>query len=155
MGVIVTFNYASWIACFPEFTNVTQDAAACYFNLATLYNRNDGGGPVCDATVQSELLNLMTAHIAWLYSPQLNGQPNTAGTTPASPLVGRINTATEGSVSVGAELDMPAGIPQFYAQTKYGLAWWVATAAYRTFRYLPGLRSRRVFNPYFQVVQLR
>ena len=154
MGVSVTFDYNAWVALFPEFTNVTEAAATGYFNMATLYNRNDGGGPVCDATVQAQLMNLMTAHLAWLWSPQLNGQPNTSGPTPASPLVGRINTATEGSVSVGAELDIPAGVPQFFAQTRYGLAYWVATAPYRTFRYLPGLRSRRFFNPYFQVVQI-
>jgi hypothetical protein len=136
MGVIVNFDYNSWIARYPEFgpngaQPVSSTLAGLYFNEATLYSANNGSGPVRDATTQSMLLNMMTAHIAALNAPLANGQP-------ASSLVGRISNATEGSVTLGIENQYPPGSPQWFQQTKYGAAWWAATAQYRTMRYTVG-----------------
>jgi len=63
MGVVVQFNYAAWAARYPDFAAVDPTLVSLYFNEATLYARNDGGGPVCDSGVQSTLLNMLTAHI--------------------------------------------------------------------------------------------
>ena len=139
MGVVVSFNYAQWILRYPEFQNIPQSTATTYFNEATEFHRNDGGGPVCSSTQQQTLLNMVTAHIAARYA-QING-------IPASPIVGRISSANEGSVSVQTEFEVPAGTPQFWAQTKYGVDYWVASAPFRTMRYLPG--PRRNFNAPF------
>lgn len=131
MGVHVDFNYAAWIARYPEFALVNEVTANEYFAEATIYHRNDGGGPVEDATVQSALLNMMTAHVAALYATK-NGAV-------VSPLVGRINSATEGSVSVGVEgFTGLVGSQQWLVQTKYGASYWYATTSYRTMRYIPG-----------------
>jgi hypothetical protein len=109
-----------------------------YFNEATIYWRNDGGGPVNNAVTQSALLNMLTAHIAALNAP-LNGQPS-------SPLVGRINNASQGSVSVTAEYRSPDTDYEAWAnQTKYGAAWWAATLPYRLFHYR--VAPQRRFNP--------
>ncbi len=146
MGAVAIFNYGAWKARYPEFdTTVSEATADLYFAEATLYLANDGTGPVRDLpapapSIQLVLLNMLTAHIA-----QLNSG---SSIQPVVPLVGRINTATEGSVSVGAELPNLPGSAAWYAQTKYGLNFWQATAAYRTFRYRPG--PRRVFDPLFQ-----
>jgi len=146
MGAVVTFDYTAWSARYPEFNStVTEVQANLYFAEAQLYLANDGSGPVCDPpppapSIQLALLGMLTAHIA-----QLN-----AGSSiqPVVPLVGRINNATEGSVTVGTDgLNLP-GTAAWYTQTKYGLAFYQATAAYRTFRYRPG--PRRVFDPLFQ-----
>ncbi len=139
MGVAVNFDYALWSARYPEFCSVSSAQAQAYFTEATLYFRNDGTGPICNADQQLLLLNMLTAHIAALNSG-INGQP-------ASPLVGRVNSASEGSVSVGTDLQLPQGSAQWYAQTKYGFAFWQATAALRTFRYAPNVKN--VANPYF------
>ncbi len=139
MGVAVNFNYAQWSARYPEFCGVSAPLAQAYFDEASLYFRNDGTGPICNSAQQLLLLNMLTAHIAALNSGT-NGQP-------ASPLVGRVNSASEGSVSVGTDLDIPPGSAQWYAQTKYGFAFWQATAALRTFRYIPNVRN--VADPYF------
>lgn len=141
MGVHVDFSYSGWIARYPEFASVDEATADLYFAEATVYHRNDGVGPVEDATVQLALLNMMTAHIAARYAA-ING-------VAASPLVGRINSATEGSVSVGVEgfTGIPGSL-QWLTQTKYGSDYWFATTSYRTMRYLPG--PRRVFDPIFQ-----
>ena len=127
----VTFNYATWAVRYPELAcSVAEPLAQAFFNEAQLYCDNTACSPVRDDTVggQRELfLNMLTSHIAALNAP-IGGQPS-------SPLVGRINTATEGSVSVGVENQHPPGTPQWYQQTKYGAACWAASAAFRTMRY--------------------
>lgn len=129
MGVIVAFDYNSFTARYPEFIPVPQMLVQAYWTEATIYCRNDGGGPIQDAASQGILLNMLTAHICKL-NAAINGieSPQT---------VGRISNATEGSVSVGLAYEMP-GTAAWYAQTKYGAAYWAATAPYRTMRYLPG-----------------
>lgn len=139
MGVVVTFSYDAWIARYPEFDPsnansvqpVTSGTAQAYFNEATLYQANNGAGPVCDATQALTLLNQLTAHIASLNAANVNG-------TAAPNLVGRISNASEGSVSVATENDYPPGSAQWFQQTKYGAAWWQATAGFRTFRNVRG-----------------
>lgn len=139
MGVVVQFNYAAWSARYPEFSSVSQPTADGYFAEASVYHRNDGGGPVNDANVQLTLLNMLTAHIAARYAT-ISGQPATS-------LVGRINNASEGSVSVQAEYATTVpGTMAWFLQTKYGADYWNATTAYRTARYSPG--PRRNFNPW-------
>jgi uncharacterized protein DUF4054 len=138
MGVSVTFNYATWSQLFPQFSNIPQlIVTTVILPLAQQYLRNDGGGPVQSAASQANLLNLIVAHVAQLLF----------GSTlqPLSPLVGRISSATEGSVSV--QTDMPASpSAAWFMQTPYGAAFWQATLPYRTMRYLPG--PQRAFNPW-------
>src|SRR6266496_3563481 len=113
MGVIVTFSYEAWVARYPEFIGIPSGQAQAFFNEATLFHRNDGGGPVSTAAIQSTLLNMVTAHIAKRYIT-VNGQP-------ASDLVGRITNASEGSVSVASEMgDVASGTKAWWMQTKYG-----------------------------------
>jgi len=136
MGVIVAFDYTTWVTRYPEFAAsgaqpVTEPLAILYFNEATLYQANNGAGPVGDSATQSLLLNMLTAHIAALNTANASGSP-------APNLVGRITSGTEGSVSVGVESNYPPGTPQWFQQTKYGAAWWAATAQFRTMRYRPG-----------------
>lgn len=134
---IVTFNYATWIARYPEFAGVTQQVAQLYFDEATTYVRNDGGGPVSSSAILAVLLNTVTAHIAWLCSTRdANGNIVTGGAVQAPGLVGRVSSASEGSVSVSAENDYPAGSAQWWQQSKYGAAFWAMTAQYRTMRYI-------------------
>jgi hypothetical protein len=137
MGVQVEFSYDTWLAQFPEFAeDVNEAQALVFFNTATLYHRNDGGGRVEDPTSQLLLLNMMTAHIAQLFRVA-NGHA-------VSELVGHIDSATQGSVTVAASLDVGDGPSQWLAQTKYGYAYWAATAPYRNFAYAPG--PRRYFG---------
>lgn len=131
MENVVSFDYSTWALRYPELAaSVPQPLAQQYFAEATLYCDNSPCSIVTDLTMRAMLLNMVTAHIAALNAP-LNGQAS-------SPLVGRINTATEGSVSVGTQLDMPPGSAQWFSQTKYGLAFWQATAQFRAMRYVPG-----------------
>lgn len=141
MGYAVTFNYAAWQARYPEFaTTVTSDAQAqSYFDEATIWHANDGSGPVGDATRQLSLLNMLTAHIAQLAV----GSSRQA----VSPLVGRIASASEGSVSVSVDNPTTPGSAEWYQQTQYGNSYWSATAQYRQMQYRAPIR--RNFYPWF------
>jgi hypothetical protein len=128
---VATFNYAIWSAAYPELAaSVTQPQAQGYWDQAQLYCDNTPQSVIRDVGQRAMLLGMVTAHIAALRAP-LNGQPS-------SPLVGRISSGTQGSVSVQTQLDVPAGVPQYWAQTKYGIQYWVATTQYRSMRYVPG-----------------
>lgn len=134
----VQFSYSLWISQFPEFSPLSPEQGAFYFSLATIVHRNDGTGPVTDPTVQLNLLNLMTSHMATLYAQSLGDQSPGAPKTANSP-VGRISSATEGSVTVQTDYGSTISQQQaFCIQTKYGATWWALTAQYRTARYIPG-----------------
>lgn len=142
MGVIVNFNYTNWIKLFPMFAqNVSPEQAVdVILPLAEQYCRNDGGGPVNSEQSQTNLLNLMVAHIAQLLFG-VNGSPPTG-------LVGRISNASQGSVSVATEFPSNNPSAAWYNQTQFGAAFYQAMAPYRTMRYLPGnQRSRRATTP--------
>ena len=133
------FSFDTWIAQFPEFSAVNPTQAQFYFDLATIIWRNDGCGPVSNPNTQLNLLNLLTSHLATQYSQSL-GDPSPGSPQDANTPVGRINNATEGSVSV--QTDYGTNISQQMAwaiTTKYGSLWWAMTAQYRTAVYMPGL----------------
>lgn len=137
---LVTFDNAVWIAGYPEFAAVGAPLGQTYFNRASFLCDNSNRNPVARVPgMVADLLYLLTSHIAWLNAPRdANGNPAATG-APASPIVGRINTATEGSVSVGADMgDANAGSPSqaWYMQTKYGAEYWAATAGVRTGHYV-------------------
>lgn len=128
MGVQVAFNYQAWTLLFPEFSALSQEQVLAWESVAETYVRNDGGGPVASANVQTNLLNFTTAHLCQIYLG--------SSTQGASALVGRINSATQGSVSVQAEMQGPPAAA-WWNQTKYGTAAWQLLAPYRTMRYMP------------------
>lgn len=127
MGVAV-FDYAVWAARYPELAaSVDATLAGSYFIEAGLYLDNTDASPVVDVPQRLLLLNMLVAHIAILSSAARGG------------LVGRLSTATEGSVTINAEMETP-GTAAWFAQTQPGAAFWQATTVYRTMRYLPGPR---------------
>lgn len=137
---VVTFDNAEWIAGFPEFTNVGAPLGQRYFNRASFLCGNEACNPANrQPGMLADLLYLLTSHIAWLNAPR-DAQGNPAATgSPASPIVGRISQATEGSVSVSTDMgDATAGSPSqaWYLTTRYGAEYWYATAFVRTARYV-------------------
>ena len=138
MGVIIPEpDYATWLVRYPRFNPtggsqpVSQPLYSQYFADAQMYQANNGAGPIRDANTATRLMMMMIAHIAAMNTPSASGaQP--------SGLVGRISSASEGSVSVSVENNYGPGTVQWYQQTEYGSNWWAATAQYRTMRYRPG-----------------
>lgn len=127
---IVTFDLATFRVRYPEFATVSDQLLDAYFDEATIYLNNTEASPVLDVVKRSLFLNMLVAHIA-----ALNAGTNGAA---ASPLVGRINSATEGSVTVSVDMGAVSGSAAWYMQTKYGAAYWQATINLRGFRYVPG-----------------
>ena len=136
MGAQVAYNYATWIANYPEFAACSSAQGQAWFNRAGLFWANDGSGLESNPTIQEQLMYMLTSHLAWLNAPRdPNGNPAATG-QPAPAVVGRISSASEGSVSVSTEW-AGSGSPSaaWFIQTKYGAMYWQATAGYRTFRY--------------------
>ena len=88
-----------------------------------------------DANQRQFLLYLLTAHIAAIAQGTNDGSGNI---TPPLGIVGRINNASEGDVSVSSEWQAPPNASQaYFTQTKYGAQYWTMTARYRTALFVP------------------
>lgn len=125
---VVVFDPAAFKARYPEFAAVSDMLLTQYFNEATLYLCNACGSIVTNITIRAVLLNMLTAHIAYL------GGVLSADGLPRP--VGRLSQAAEGSVSASFDW-LQSSSAQWYQQTQYGAAFWQATLPYRTFRYVP------------------
>lgn len=130
---LVVFDYDLWIARYPEFAAVSEALADEYFAEACVYLDNTACSlvpyePDSDpaVTTRRTFLNMITAHIAALNQPG------------SSAIVGRIESAGEGTVNVTSKLEGDNQGRAFWSQTKYGLSYWQASSAYRTMRYVPG-----------------
>ena len=127
---VVVFDSAAFVARYPEFSSVTAGTLGAYFTEATLHLNNTDASRVVDIAQRAVLLNMLTAHIAALNGTGVNG----AG---ASGMVGRINAASEGSVS--ASVDFVAatnGTQAWFYQTPYGVSFWATSARFRTMQYV-------------------
>lgn len=128
---VAVFDYALWAARYPELAiSVDASLAGAYFLEAGLYLDNSDCSPVVDVGTRLALLNMIVAHIA-----RLNA---TIGGQAPSGLVGRISSATQGSVSVSVDGGPMSDAGAWFQQTTYGAAFWRASAAYRTMHYVPG-----------------
>lgn len=139
---IAVFNQATFLARYPEFTAfATANPAAlpAMFTEAGDYLNNTDCSPVQDIARRTRLLNMLTAHIAFL-----GGALSADGQTRP---VGRMDSATEGSVS--ASFDYTAATPgsgAWFNQSQYGAAFWQATSSLRGMHYRP--RPTRVEGPF-------
>lgn len=159
----VTYSYADWIASFPEFAGCSEPQGQAYFNRAATIFANDLANPAYAAQGAAGfkiVFYMLVSHVAWLNAPRdASGNPSATG-QPASPIVGRINSASEGSVSVQADMgDANAGSPSqaWYMQTRYGAEFWAATALQRAATYManPLVMPDAVFPGYYPSLNAR
>lgn len=122
---VVVFDPAAFKLAYPQFDAVSDAMLTNYFNLATLYLSNTDCSIVQDIPKRTTLLWLLTAHIAYLSGALEPGQPG---------LVGRISSATEGSVSVSTEMPTTPS-SAWFMQTQWGAMFWQSTLSLRSFRY--------------------
>lgn len=125
---VVVFDAAAFKVAYPEFAAVSDTVLQSCFDTAGLYLSNEDCSPVPDLAKRQQFLWLLTAHIA-----ALRGFGPGAG---RAGMVGRISSATEGSVSVSTEYGVP-GTSAWFIQTPYGAEFWQATLYLRSFRYRP------------------
>ncbi len=131
---VVTWDPAPFRALYPQFAAVGDPVLAALFAQATIYLDNTECSIVRDCGVRAALFNMLVAHLV-----QLGGYAN-SGDQPVGPtgVVGRISSATEGSVTVSAEWPGADAASAWYLQTAYGANYWQATAVFRTMHYRPG-----------------
>lgn len=130
MGV-VALDIPKFRAMYPEFSNITDVQLPFLFSQATDYLNNTEFSLIDDVVKRERLLYLMMAHLAYLRFGNNKGNGG-------SGLVGRISSASEGSVSVSTDLGQVEFRYSWYAQSPYGLDFWEATKVYRMANYYPG-----------------
>lgn len=128
---VAVFDEAVFKARYQEFEDVAGTFLGECFVEAGNYLSNSDGSVVSNITKRRSLLNMLTAHIAYLAGAlSADGQ--------ALP-PGRVSQAAEGSVSVSFEDQAPTpGSGPWFRQTSYGSAFWQATVNYRGMHYVPG-----------------
>ena len=126
----VVFDPAAFKARYPEFAAVADPTLAACFDEAGLYLSNSDNSPVQNLTRRATLLNMLTAHVAYIGGLlSADGMPRP---------VGRVSQASEGSVSAAFEGVPPTpGSGAWFQQSQYGAAFWQATSSLRGMRYVP------------------
>lgn len=133
----VVFDPSNFKLIYPSFATVPDVVLDNYFAEATLYIDNTDSSFVHKLTERRILLNLLVAHLSALRSGE-NGQA-------PSGVVGRISSASQGSVSISSEYGSSSEMGNWFNQTRFGAEFWMLTAKYRTFRYVPPVRRMRGF----------
>lgn len=128
---IVVLDIDKFRAMFPEFSNATDIAIQFLFDQATDYLNNTEYSLVIDATKRERLLFLLMAHLAYVRYGDSKGNGG-------SGLVGRLSSASEGSVSVSSDAGQIEFRYMWYTQSPYGMDYWQATKVYRMANYYPG-----------------
>lgn len=126
---VAVFDYAAWNQRYPELGAVDEGRAALLFAEAGLYLDNTDCSPVQDVAMRLMLLNMIVAHLAVL------GGALEPGGAPSG-MVGRVSSASEGSVSVSVDSGLAPGTAAWFQQTNYGLSFWQATKRFRMARYI-------------------
>ena len=124
----VIFDPAAFKARYPEFAPVSNQTLCACFTEAGLYLSNASTSPVQNLVRRRVLLNMLTAHIAYI------GGMLSADAMPRP--VGRVAQASEGSVSASFE-NLTPGSASWFQQSQYGAAFWQSTTSLRGFRYVP------------------
>jgi Protein of unknown function (DUF4054) len=132
---IVQFLQSEFVMAYPEFTGISSGANQNAFNDAEFLLDNSCGSAVQDANKRMQLLYTLTAFVSFGQNGTNDGMGNV---TSAPGIVGRIDSATQGSVSVSAAYSTTVGQSEaFFIQNKYGAKFWQQTMAYRTMHYIP------------------
>lgn len=122
---VVEFNVAEFREMYPKIT-ATDAQLEMFFMEAELLFNNTKDSCVEDLNKRKIFLYLIVAHLATLQSQVDSG--NT--------LVGRLSSATTGSVSVSSDYGTLGKNEKFWAQTPYGAKYWALTAQFRTSHYV-------------------
>ncbi len=122
----VVFDKARFQTAYPEVQAADAQLEMWFVQAESLLD-NTGRSIVKKPEEREMLLFLLVRHFAALNERAAQGG-----------LVGRIASASEGSVSVSADMGAAIGNAAWYLQTPYGATYWQLTAKYRRFRYVSG-----------------
>ncbi|MET4878643.1 DUF4054 domain-containing protein [Morganella morganii] len=120
---------------YDVFSNVTDNALPELFIMASLYLDNTYRSQITNLDERETLLYLLVAHLCYI----LHGDNKKNG---GSGMVGRISSASEGSVSVSSDIGAVAFRNAWYTQSPYGWMFWQATKVYRMGAWFSGTDYR-------------
>lgn len=134
MAGVVIFDQAAFLLRYPQFSayaTANPGALQIRFDEVTaLYINNTGTAYVGDVVTRSMLINFAIAHVLIL-----DGVLSSGGEGSTSTQVGRVGSASEGSVSASLDMGAQPNTAAWWNQTQPGASYWNATARFRTFRY--------------------
>ncbi len=124
MSNIFVFNPSDFREAYPQFSKLTDEQLNWFFEMANGDLLDNSPSSCINLKTRKKLFYLLVAHFAELQNRIDNGN---------SSLVGRVSSATEGSVSIGVDYNMGTGaLEQWLKQTPYGATFYALTAKYRT-----------------------
>lgn len=124
MGVVI-FNVEKFKKLYPRFT-LSDEQLEMFFTKASMILNNTDCSCVKSLVDREMLLYLLVAHFAALQVRIDSGNDS----------VGRVSSASEGSVSVSLDYGASSNSEKWYTQTPYGAEYWQLTAQYRSGLYI-------------------
>lgn len=124
MSNVFAFDPTEFKQLYPQFASYTDDQLNWFFEMVENDVLDNSETACISLSTRRKLFYLLVAHKA-----ELQNRINSGNTG----LVGRINSATEGSVSIGTDyLSSPTALAQWLNQTPYGAEYYALTQKYRT-----------------------
>lgn len=127
MSGIVQFNLLKFRKLYPKIS-ATDDQLSMFFIEACMQCNNTDKSIIKNLDERELMLFLLVAHIATLQQRIDSGNE----------AVGRVASASEGSVSVSLDNGQTTHSEKWYQQTPYGARYWVLIKQYRSFFYVLG-----------------
>lgn len=136
MSNIFVFDPAEFRALYPNFDSYTDEQLEWFFEMVENDILDNTESACIPLKTRRKLFFLLVAHMA-----ELQNRINDGNTG----LVGRISSATEGSVSISSDyLSSPTALAQWLNQTSYGAMYYAMTAKYRTILWVASQRPMPV-----------
>lgn len=127
MSGVVRFDASRFRKLYPKIS-ATDDQLSMFFVEACMHCNNTDKSIIKNLNERELLLFLLVAHIATLQQRIDSGNE----------AVGRVASASEGSVSVSLDNGQTTQSEKSYQQTPYGARYWALIKQYRSFFYVLG-----------------
>ena len=122
----VVFDPAHFKEIYPQFAGMSNTQLEWFFKKSEFILENS------DCKIRDETERLINYYLLVAHYAELQTQIQSGNSA-----VGRISSATEGSVSVSLDYPTSAvGREKWFNQTPYGAEYWMMTAPYRTGLYV-------------------
>ena len=122
---VVVFDVTEFRGLYPKITASDLQLQSFFYEAEILFN-NTSKSCVQDLTKRKILLYMIVAHLATLQAQVDAGNM----------LVGRLSSASEGSVSISSDYGVLGSSEKWWVQTPYGAKFWQMTAMFRTSLYV-------------------
>src|SRR5690625_4536430 len=137
MSGVVVFDPAEFRTLYPTI-QATDEQLTMFFIMAEGFLDNSECSVVKNLATRKIMLYLLVAHIA-----TLNHQ-----TESGNAVVGRVASASEGTVSISLDYGTMGNNERWYLQTPYGATYWQMTKRYRSMLYRLGKSPMPVNRQY-------